>query len=85
MPAIEPKGPQISIRELRLAHGLSIPALVERIAQHGVVVTADSISNVELGHKRGSDVLLTAWAKALGTSPLNVWQPEPVKRARTAA
>lgn len=64
--------PAVGIRTLREAHGLTIPALVERIAQQGVKVTADHISNVELGWKRPSNALLHAWAKALGITRLDV-------------
>lgn len=64
------------IRHLREAYGLSIPDLVERIAAHGVTVHKDTISNIELGHRRASTRLLTAWAKALGINPLDVCQPD---------
>lgn len=64
--------PQVGIRKLREAYALTIPALVERIEEHGVKVTADHISNCELGWKRPSNHLLHAWAKALGISPLDV-------------
>jgi transcriptional regulator with XRE-family HTH domain len=64
--------PAVGIRLLRDAHGLTIPALVERIAQQGVTVTADHISNVELGWKRPSNALLHAWARALGITRLDV-------------
>ena len=73
MPAIEPLGPMIRIKDLRLAHGLSQPELAARIAEFGVEVTDSGISNVENGNKKASDRLLTAWAKALGVEPLNVW------------
>lgn len=75
MPAQEPLGPQVRVRDLRAAHGLTIPALVERIAEQGVTVHPDSISNIENGRRRASGPLLTAWAKALGVNPLDVWQP----------
>jgi transcriptional regulator with XRE-family HTH domain len=75
MPAISPIGPQVRLRDLRKAHGLTIRQLAERIEDQGIKVKADSLSNVELGHKRASDLLLVAWAKALGISPLDVWQP----------
>lgn len=64
--------PSVGIRLLRDAHGLTIPALVERIALQGVSVTADHISNCELGWKRPSNALLHAWAKALGVTRLDV-------------
>lgn len=64
--------PQIGIRHLREAHGLTLPALAERIADQGVHVTADHLSNCEIGWKRPSTPLLHAWAKALGITRLDV-------------
>jgi hypothetical protein len=48
-------------------------------ASVGVVI---GIREIELGYKRASKPLMTAWAKALGISSLNVWQPEPLKSSR---
>lgn len=64
--------PSVSLRILREAHGLTIAALAKRIEERGVKVTADHISNCELGWKRPSKQLLHAWAKALGITPLDV-------------
>lgn len=63
----------VRIVDLRKAHGWSQEQLAERIREHGVPVTGAGISNVESGNKQASDRLLTAWAKALGVEPLNVW------------
>lgn len=63
----------VRIRDLRLARGWTIAQLVDRIAEHGVKVTVAAISNIETGGKQASDRLLTAWAKALGSDPMNVW------------
>jgi len=63
----------VRIKEVRMAHGLSQTQLAERIAEQGVEITDAGISNVENGNKKASDRLLTAWAKALGIEPLNVW------------
>lgn len=63
----------IRIKDLRLAHGLTMKQLAERIAEHGVSISEGGISNVENGNKQASDRLLIAWAKALGVEPLNVW------------
>lgn len=68
--------PSVSLRILREAHGLNIPALVRRIEEQGVSVTADHISNCELGWKRPSNMLLHAWAKALGITRLDVQASE---------
>lgn len=75
MTAPDPIGPQVRIRDFRKARGLNINDLVERIAAYGVTVHKATISNIELGYKRGSDELMTAWAKALGIGPLDIYQP----------
>lgn len=68
-------GPQVPIRELRRAHGLSIAMLCDRIEPHlGKRPHEDTIRNIELGHKRASVQLMTAWAKALKIAPLDVAQ-----------
>lgn len=64
--------PSVTIRTLRQAHGLNIPMLVERIAEQGVQVTADHVSNCELGWKIPSNALVHAWARALGITALDV-------------
>lgn len=63
----------VRLRELRLAHSMTLEQLAERIAEHGVEVTVQGLSNVECGNKQASDRLLTAWAKALAIDPLLVW------------
>jgi transcriptional regulator with XRE-family HTH domain len=78
----------VRIKDLRIAHGLSQSQLAERIAENGIAVTDAGISNVENGNKKASERLLTAWAKALGVEPLNVWhgplrpEVEPAKPPR---
>lgn len=71
------RGPQVRIRDYREALGISVNQLVDRIIETGYTekLHADTIRNVELGHKRASKPLMTAWAKALGLMPLDVWQP----------
>lgn len=64
--------PRVDIRKLREAHGINIPTLVERIRENGVEVTADHISNCELGWKRPSNPLLHAWAKSLGVMAIDI-------------
>lgn len=64
----------VRIKELRLAHNLTLSALCERISEHGVAITDSGLSNVENGRKRASDRLLAAWSRALGLHPLDVWQ-----------
>lgn len=82
-----PYGPQIRIRDFREARSLTISQLVERIKAEGYEaregqVSHDTIRNVELGYKAASKPLMTAWAKALGLNPLDVWQP-PAKPKST--
>lgn len=70
-----PLGPLVPIRELRGALGLSVTQLCDRIEPHlGKRPHEDTIRNVELGHKRASGPLMTAWAKALGLTPIDVAQ-----------
>ena len=84
MPAISPPGPLVPIRTLRIANGLSIAQMCDRITPHlGKRPHEDTIRNVELGHKRGSDPLMNAWARALGLTALDVHQ-EPTESARRA-
>lgn len=73
MPAMEPLGPMVRIKQVRIDHNLSQSQLAERIAEQGVKVTDAGISNVENGNKKAGDRLLNAWAKALGIDPLDVW------------
>lgn len=70
-----PIGPQVRIRDLREAHGLTVKDLVNRIEAAGFKVHPDTIRNVELGHKRASQDLMNAWARALNLHQLDVWQP----------
>jgi transcriptional regulator with XRE-family HTH domain len=63
----------IRIKDLRLAYGLTMNQLAEKIAEQGVSISEGGISNVENGNKQASDRLLIAWARALGIDPLTVW------------
>jgi transcriptional regulator with XRE-family HTH domain len=71
--------PRVTIRAVREAYGLTIPELITRIEEHGVVVgDPATIRNVETGNKRPSQPLLTAWARALKLNPVDVVLPEHV-------
>lgn len=73
----------VRIKDMRLAHGWSQGQLADRIREHGFEITAAGISNVENGNKQASGRLLTAWAKALGVEPLDVWHGplrKPIQR-----
>lgn len=75
MPASEPLGPMVRIKDVRRAHTtLTLKQLAERISEQGVPITEAGLSNVENGNKVASDRLLTAWARALGLDPLLMWQ-----------
>ncbi len=76
-----PIGPQVPIRQHREGLGISVASLIERIEQQGgpAGTHPDTIRNIELGYKRASKPLMAAWARALGLSPIDVYQPEPVK------
>lgn len=75
----------VSLRSLREAHGLTSPQLAERIAEHGVPVDPDTLLNVELGHKKASRSLLTAWAGALGIKPVDIKQTDDLAERLTAS
>lgn len=59
--------PQISLRSLREHQNLTLGEVAAAIRQQGVPITADGLSNAELGRKPASETLLAAWADALGT------------------
>jgi transcriptional regulator with XRE-family HTH domain len=61
-----PIPPQVSLRALREALNLDSRQLAEKIKEQGVDVHPDTLLNVELGHKRASERLMLAWARALG-------------------
>ena len=63
----------VRISDLRRVRGWTQEDLADRIREQGIAVTAAGISNIENGNKQASDRLLTAWARALGIEPMNVW------------
>lgn len=69
-----PIGPQVRIRHYREALSISVAELVIRIAEQGVEVHPDTIRNIELGRRGGSEELMAAWSRALGLSPIDIWQ-----------
>lgn len=71
--------PQVNLRALREALGLDSRQLAERIKEQGVEVHPDHLINIELGHKRGSDRLMIAWARALGTKTIHIRQAEELE------
>lgn len=79
----------IRVRDLRLARGLTLQQLADRMSEQGVSITEAGLSNIEKGHKRASDRVLLAMAKALAVEPLNVWhgptRAELARRGTSAA
>ncbi|WP_242890122.1 helix-turn-helix domain-containing protein [Actinomadura litoris] len=69
--------PMVTLRAIRRAHELTLAQLAERIEEQGVRVDQASLSNIEIGRKKGSDRLMGAWARALRIgSRLDVYQTE---------
>lgn len=66
--------PQVSLRALREALGLTLDQLAHGIRAQGVEITKFGLSNIEVGRKRASQQLITAWACALGIKPMHVRQ-----------
>lgn len=65
-------GPQVPVRALRHAYGLTLKDLSERIEAFGVTVDEDHLSNCELGRRCPSRPLVKAWADALKINPLDL-------------
>ena len=66
--------PQVTLRAIREAHGLTSPMLAAKIAERGVKVDPDHLLSVELGHKRASNSLIVAWANVLQINPRDIRQ-----------
>jgi transcriptional regulator with XRE-family HTH domain len=58
--------PQVSLRALREALGLTLDQVAERIRDQGIDASKFGLSNVETGRRRASARLMEAWARALG-------------------
>lgn len=71
--AAVPADAMVPLRAYRKMAGITVEDLIERIAAQGVVVkNVSTINNVELGHRRPSEPLRVAWARALGLSPVDL-------------
>jgi transcriptional regulator with XRE-family HTH domain len=81
--AIQAIGPQVCIRQIREAHGLTLEQLADRIEEQGYArrPSPDHLSNVECGNKAPSTALMTAWCKALGLNALDVYVPAVSRRS----
>lgn len=69
-----PIPPQVSLRALREALGLTIEQVAQRIRDQGVKLATDSLNNIELGHRKASTRVLLAYAKALSIEPHHIRQ-----------
>lgn len=72
MPQLMP--PQVSLRALREALGLTLDEVAERIHAQHVDITKFGLSNFEAGRRRASPTLLDAYARALRINPLHIRQ-----------
>lgn len=73
MPANKPIGPQVPLQALVEAHRLTRKQLADRMADHGVKITEQGLSNILRGNKKPSDATLAAIADALGIHHLDIW------------
>lgn len=71
--------PQVTLRAIREAMGLTTPMLAEKISERGINVHPDHLLNVELGRKRASNALLVAWANVLRINPRDIRQAAELK------
>ena len=76
---------QVTLRSIRQLRGLTCTALAERLEERGVKVDRNHILSVELGHKRGSNSLIVAWADELGINPRDVRQEAELRELLTEA
>lgn len=80
-----PIPPQISLRALRKALGLTLEQLAERIQDQDVEISRTGLNNAELGYRRVSEPVKVAWAHALGISPNFIRQGRELRELVTAA
>ena len=80
-----PIPPHVSLRAIREMRGFTSPMLAERLEERGVKVDRNHILSVELGHKRGSNALIVAWADELGINPRDVRQEAELRELIAAA
>jgi transcriptional regulator with XRE-family HTH domain len=71
--------PQVSLRALREALGMTLDQVAARIHEQGVDITKFGLCNVELGRRRASARLMEAWARALGINPIHVRQDREIR------
>lgn len=63
-----------ALRELRYRKGLEVADLVQRLAALGFPVHADTVRNIELGHRNASAKLTKRLADALDVDPSAIMQ-----------
>ena len=57
--------PQVNLRALREALGMTLDQVADSIHEQGVDISKFGLSNVETGRRRASARLMEAWARAL--------------------
>lgn len=79
-------GPQVPLRELRKALGLTLSQLAAQIRDCGYhrAPTEGTLANVELGRQAGSRKLMTAWAIALRLPPQAILQDDELRHILAA-
>lgn len=83
-PKVSP--PVVTTAVLRKALGRTIQSVCDHInEEHGLKVDRGTISAIENGHRGASSKMLTAYAEALGISPLDVDTQYVPRQSRLAA
>jgi len=72
-------GPQIPIRALREAYGLTTGQLADMISELGVKVDGSTLRHIELGDRNASTALRNAWATVLKIRPADFMQGDALR------
>ena len=75
----------VTLRSLRVSHGLTSPMLAERLKERGVKVDPDHILAVELGHSGAGAALRAAWADELRINPRDIHMAAELREIVAAA
>lgn len=79
-----PIPPQVSLRALREAQGLTLAELADLIREQGVEISTDGLNNAELGHRGASEKLMLAWASALNVKRMHIRSSQQLRDWLTA-
>lgn len=78
--------PVVTVRDVRLAYGWTLPQLAAAIRETGYEVSVEHLNNCELGIRGASAELLVAWSKALAVSGIQSdWAPRAAPTKGAAA